>query len=338
MWKLKYILFVPALITVCGCATGYNPSGLGGGYESERESYNVFVVTFRGNEFTSIERAKDLALMRAAEVSLENGFHYFIEFAGKGYEGIYPAYVGVIGCFRAEPEYLPSKYAIHNAKELFHKMAVQYELMASGKYIQPKVGRYKPPSEAIEFELYPDYDFEPLTGEHTTYTIKGFRNFGMEGVCVARYVDFENPMVSDEEFYKVAMPIAEKHGANAVILEDDRRVLKNYADYSQVENPFIGFVADLYVVPEASLGVEWEPGDLYMGKYIIRRFKRVSKAKEAGLRLSDKVIEINGIDMLNKRAFVEEFLKWSVGETARVSFVRDGEQQTLEVELVPNIP
>jgi hypothetical protein len=55
------------------------------------------------------------------------------------------------------------------------------------------------------------------------------------------------------------------------------------------------------------------------------------------LQFNDKVIEINGIDLLDKGSFLDECMKWSVGEKARVTFIRAGEKQTLQVELVPNI-
>lgn len=64
---------------VAGCAnyTKYQPEGLTGGYTDTQLDRNIFRVTFKGNGFTSPERAQDLALLRSAEIALKNGFNYF---------------------------------------------------------------------------------------------------------------------------------------------------------------------------------------------------------------------------------------------------------------------
>ena len=55
--------------------TWYNPSG---GYEDEQLDENVFRVAFFGNGPTSMQRAADLALLRAAELTLEHGYAYLV--------------------------------------------------------------------------------------------------------------------------------------------------------------------------------------------------------------------------------------------------------------------
>ena len=62
---------------VQGCATGYQKNGMSGGYTETRLGENIFMVTFRGNGFTSSEKASDFALLRSAELALENGYSYF---------------------------------------------------------------------------------------------------------------------------------------------------------------------------------------------------------------------------------------------------------------------
>lgn len=49
-----------------------------GGYSETQLSENIFQVYFRGNGYTSQERASDFNLLRSAEVTLENGYRYFI--------------------------------------------------------------------------------------------------------------------------------------------------------------------------------------------------------------------------------------------------------------------
>jgi hypothetical protein len=66
-----------AIIFSC-CATAYKKIGWKGGYSETQLGENIFRVSFRGNGFTREERASDFNLLRSAEVSLENGFRYFI--------------------------------------------------------------------------------------------------------------------------------------------------------------------------------------------------------------------------------------------------------------------
>ena len=59
--KTKAIMIgVPLL--VAACATTYQPSGLTGGFDEVQLDTNVYQVSFRGNGYTSAERAADLCL------------------------------------------------------------------------------------------------------------------------------------------------------------------------------------------------------------------------------------------------------------------------------------
>ena len=76
MMKLLPLLFIGVLLS--GCATAYQPQGLSGGYSETQLGENLFQVSFRGNGYTRSERASDFALLRSAEVTMGNGFRYFI--------------------------------------------------------------------------------------------------------------------------------------------------------------------------------------------------------------------------------------------------------------------
>lgn len=61
-------------------ATGYNESrglGLISGYSSKKVSNDRWQVNFDGNQLTSVERAKSIAQLRAAQIAEENGFSHF---------------------------------------------------------------------------------------------------------------------------------------------------------------------------------------------------------------------------------------------------------------------
>jgi len=61
-----------------GCATGYQRQGWTGGYSEMKVQDDIFKVGFRGNGYCGSGRAEDFALLRCAEVALENGYKYFI--------------------------------------------------------------------------------------------------------------------------------------------------------------------------------------------------------------------------------------------------------------------
>ena len=72
-------------ILLISCTTGYRPLNDSSGYWDERiePSSNKFTIGYDGNKWHSNpvnrkERVMDLALLRSAEVALENGFKYFI--------------------------------------------------------------------------------------------------------------------------------------------------------------------------------------------------------------------------------------------------------------------
>lgn len=73
--KLLGLIFL-AFLTAC--ATPYQPHGTSGGFSETQLDQNVFQVTFKGNAYISREQVNDYTLLRSAEVTLENGFSYFV--------------------------------------------------------------------------------------------------------------------------------------------------------------------------------------------------------------------------------------------------------------------
>ncbi|VVC75768.1 hypothetical protein AQUSIP_10620 [Aquicella siphonis] len=79
--RLYGLLLLSAVLA--GCATGYGPAGEVGGFEyggytDQRIDENTVVVTFRGNSSTSGSTAYTYLLYRCAQVTLSNGYDYFI--------------------------------------------------------------------------------------------------------------------------------------------------------------------------------------------------------------------------------------------------------------------
>jgi hypothetical protein len=70
-----------ALSAVClltSCATAYQPDGIAGGYSDQRLDGNTAQVSFRGNRFNSPEMLQSYLLRRCADITLENGYNYFV--------------------------------------------------------------------------------------------------------------------------------------------------------------------------------------------------------------------------------------------------------------------
>ena len=68
------ILVAFAAFLLAGCATSYQSNGFTGGYSETQLAPDVFRVAFRGNGYTSPERAQDFSMLRAAELALQHGF------------------------------------------------------------------------------------------------------------------------------------------------------------------------------------------------------------------------------------------------------------------------
>ena len=73
------VLFVYILmVALSACATAYSSHDFFGGFSSVRIDQNTWRVNFSGNAYTSAEKAIDYNLLRCAEITLENGYAYFV--------------------------------------------------------------------------------------------------------------------------------------------------------------------------------------------------------------------------------------------------------------------
>ncbi|HSX11744.1 MAG TPA: hypothetical protein VLF94_08525 [Chlamydiales bacterium] len=65
-------------LLLVSCSTSYQSAGFfGGGYSEIITANDSFLVTFKGNGYTSQEKVIKYALMRASELTLQNGYKYF---------------------------------------------------------------------------------------------------------------------------------------------------------------------------------------------------------------------------------------------------------------------
>lgn len=79
---MKSKMNLSLLLSLCvlsACSTQYKAQGLtGNGYTEFRTSSEKFVVSFKSNKYTSSDKTMQFALLRAAELTIAHGYHYFV--------------------------------------------------------------------------------------------------------------------------------------------------------------------------------------------------------------------------------------------------------------------
>ena len=71
-------LVILLAIVLSGCATGYQPYSITGGYKNQQVGPNRYYVEFYGNGNTNRDTVFAYWLYRCAELTQEKGFDYFI--------------------------------------------------------------------------------------------------------------------------------------------------------------------------------------------------------------------------------------------------------------------
>ena len=76
---MRMILLAILALNLNGCATSYHKAGfMGMGYQDTQLQEDEFQVSFGGNVKLSQAKAREYALRRAAELTTEHGFDYFV--------------------------------------------------------------------------------------------------------------------------------------------------------------------------------------------------------------------------------------------------------------------
>lgn len=77
--KYKLLAFIPLTVIIAGCATSYGARDFfGRGYSEIRTNPDSFIVTFKGNGCTYSDDVMRYALLRASELTIQNGYSYFV--------------------------------------------------------------------------------------------------------------------------------------------------------------------------------------------------------------------------------------------------------------------
>ena len=81
---IKILITIVILCSfVTSCATPYQRLGVTGGYSDIRLSKDTYKVSFRGNASTSQEEVQNYLLRRSADLTLQNGYKYFLILTSK---------------------------------------------------------------------------------------------------------------------------------------------------------------------------------------------------------------------------------------------------------------
>ena len=94
------VLTFSLCVFLAACATKYQEKGFGGGYTDIRLNSDTFQISVSGNGYTSKERAQNIAMLRAAELTIQNGGERFIVLSGRiesEYSGSTPIVANRVG-------------------------------------------------------------------------------------------------------------------------------------------------------------------------------------------------------------------------------------------------
>jgi hypothetical protein len=71
------------LLLLVGCASLHRAEGSAAGFTESRPAPDIFKIVYPQHGLTHSERAYDLALLRASELTLQNGLPYFSTLEGR---------------------------------------------------------------------------------------------------------------------------------------------------------------------------------------------------------------------------------------------------------------
>lgn len=76
--RLTSTFLLACALAGCATATPYQPMKKGAGYADQQLESNRYRVSFAGNSSTPRETVENYVLYRAAELTLDNGYDYFV--------------------------------------------------------------------------------------------------------------------------------------------------------------------------------------------------------------------------------------------------------------------
>lgn len=108
-----FVVLSALVLSACASVTPYQPAAQSGdyGYAERRVEDNRYAITFNGNSLTERETVESYILFRAAELTLQQGFDYFVvtQRATDGRSSLVPL-GGPYGGFRPNYDWYSPRY------------------------------------------------------------------------------------------------------------------------------------------------------------------------------------------------------------------------------------
>ena len=75
---MKVIPLFLFLLFLGACAKPLQPDNYAARVSTQKLDHNSYIISYRGSTLTDGDRAVDLTLLKSAEITLQNGFNYFV--------------------------------------------------------------------------------------------------------------------------------------------------------------------------------------------------------------------------------------------------------------------
>ena len=152
--QLAFVVFLAIAVSGCG---GYAPysywGGNDSGYSDTRLAENRWTVLYRGNQLTDPAKVTDFTLLRAAELTVTNGFRYFVVVAagdGTRTNTVWPAGARTtfaVTRFRGHPNRLRrapknESYRLRAGHKLFMVPSPHWNQTESGTTVSVKTDQF----------------------------------------------------------------------------------------------------------------------------------------------------------------------------------------------------
>jgi hypothetical protein len=343
VWLAAKALLICWLVLLSACTTAHPPGAQTRGYAETQLARNVFAVRVRETARPSNSKATELCLLRCAEVTLAHGFRHFVvlenaeeqqttrmddlgprstrprdaDLSFINSEAGSPSSANTVACFRTQPAGYPEAY---DAGALFSRLADRYGVRMNSE-APTNVADALP----LQFKLNPSFLLLSRTAPEQVVFLEP--NAARRTIVIGVLNDWENPCATLDEFKRKAALAAAILGGQAVQIQSHTAARRGGSG---------DFGAALLLIPKARLGLEDEGGQWPRTELVVRGFDQESLASGAGLKVGDRIVALNGVDVLQEKRFADAWLSWSIGESVVVTFVRGGIQMSLQAQTIAN--
>lgn len=100
--------------------------------------------------------------------------------------------------------------------------------------------------------------------------------------------------------------------------------------------PRLNVIAGIYTPSKSGLHFDEEIFKGNPDKYIVTRFDLNSKAEEAGMKIGDQYIGMDGIDASDREKMAKHILELKPGQKAKYTVLREGKKHEYDVERMEN--